>query len=283
MRYDPYKDNTYRERMYLRIEMYPSFRRVFQHDITEGIMKDLKNIVDPEFQFMQNTIMNLSGGTGSGKSNVLMSLGKEIFPHFSYKNIFFFDQEIIDNADNFKKNTLIIRDENPQRAIFGEGSVATASQLSLMAETCRKAGLNLGFIEPSYVKTPISKLILETVDMDVQKRITRLAVRDTVTEHYMGAMYVKVLPEDDVDWIKYNIIKDDFIDKMKKGEMTGAKMNYNKIVEKSINDPEFKKYKSKGEQKAYLVSKYNIATLGQIRTILDLITVRLRENGNKKE
>jgi len=147
-----------------------------------------------------------------------------------------------------------------------------------MAETCRKEGLNLGFIEPSYQQLPITKLILETIDMDIDKRITRVAVRDTYTEEYMGAIYLKVLDEDDKDWILYNERKDKFIDDTKKGKFVGAKINYNQIVDDVISDTKFKEYKNKKEQRAYLLITYNTLTLSEIDTILSLITVRLRKN-----
>lgn len=223
----------------------------------------------------------------SGKSLVAMSIGKEVFPEFSEKNMFFFDQEILDNAHTFPMNSILIRDENPQKAVFGLGSTRTSSQLGVLAETCRKYGLSVLFIEPSFVQDSISKILLETVDMDVTHRITRVALRDTYTLGYMGSIYVKVLEETDLDWIAYNIRKDQFIENIKKGQMAGAKLDYNDCVNQCMQcmgDD----YNNKKERKALIRSKYPTYTNGEIDLISTLLEIELRklektENAPKRD
>jgi hypothetical protein len=283
--YEPYKDELYRDRMILRIKANKSFKLVFKRNRTRQFFSLITNIVNPDFQFTQNIILSLSGLTGTGKSIVMLSMGKVLFPHFSWKNIMFFDQEILDNAHKYPKNTLIIRDENPAKAVFGQGSTRTAGQLSVMAETCRKAGLNLAFIEPEFAENGITKYYLETVDMDLKRRITRCALMDGYTKQFIGAVFIPVVPEDDEDWVKYNEYKDEFIEKVKKGDYSGSKLDYRSIAQECLDDEEFYKYRNKTEKKAYLVQKYPNYTSGEIETILALINVITREgeaNGGEK-
>ena len=215
----------------------------------------------------------------SGKSIVTLSLGLLLFPKFSYKNMLFYDQEILDNVDKFPKNTLIVRDENPAEAIFGQGSQRTAGQLSTLSKTCRKEGVNLAFIEPSFNPNQLIKWYIEVVDQDREQRITRCALMDGYTMKYVGAILVPVVSEENKDWIEYNKIKDQFTDRMKKGDFSGAKLDYDKIVDDVISDPEFYKYKNKKEKKAYLVTKYQNYTGGEIDTILSMVLVKMREDG----
>lgn len=219
----------------------------------------------------------------SGKSICIMSLGKLCFPHFSYKNMFFFDQEILDKAQEFPQNTLIVRDENPAKGIYGVGSQRISSQIGVMAETCRKAGLNLGFVEPDFIQSGITKIILETVDMDINRRITRVAVRDTKTLQYMGALYLNVLDEDDEDWLKYNEVKDKFIEKIKQGKYQGAKLDYDSLIKKCMKEMDMKLYAKKKERKAWLNVNYPALTSGEIDQILTMIEIELKKNAQKEQ
>jgi hypothetical protein len=280
--YKPYKNNMYVHKMLMRLKQNPSFKNVFNVDLTQPIIKDLKLIADPTHLFRQNTIMNLSGETGSGKSMSLISLALDVFKDFNENNIFFYDQEILDKAHKFPQDTLLIRDENPQKSIFGIGSNRTSSQIGVLAETCRKAGLNLGFVEPEFIQTGITKLILETVDMDVERRLTRLAVRDTRTLDYMGAMYIKVVDEDNSVWVKYNKIKDNFIDDIKMGVMSKSKLNPKNIAKKIYDEINVEVYKTKKERKIFIIDKFPNYTSGEIDLISTNLEIMLRENGLEK-
>lgn len=276
--YVPYKDNLYKYKMLLRIRENVSFRNVFRYDLTNPLMKDLKNIANPKHLFTQNFVINLSGDTGSAKSSCILSLGLEVFSNFSYKNIFFFDQQILDNVKKFPENTLLVRDENPAKSIFGLGSMRTTSQLSLLAETCRKAGLNLAFIEPSFTQHDVAKYILETVDMDIEHRITRLAIRDTRTLNYMGAIYIQIINENNKEWIKYNEVKDKFIEDIKSGKLSDAKLDYEGIATKLLKKIDTDLYKNKKERKAYIITKFPSYTSGEIDMISTLLEVEIRKN-----
>lgn len=284
--YEPHKEELYREQFMEWYSMHPSFAKVLasrknpKYDLTEKLEKLFRNITDPNRPFISNLIINLSGLTGSGKSQIGMSIGKHFFPHFTWKNVMFFDNQILEECHKFPKSTLLIRDENPSTGIFGEGSMRTASQLALLVEVSRKAGLNILFIEPSYVKSDLAKLIFETVDMDLKHRITRVAVRDVRSEKYIGAFYVKVLPEDDHDWVQYNLAKDFFIQNIKEGKFEGAKGNPETIAIELLKEIDLEVYLNKKERQIFVQRKFPSYTNGEIRTIATLMEIKIREAKN---
>ena len=157
MNYQAEKDNLYQYKMLLRIKQNNSYKNIFRVDLTRPFLDDLKMIARSP-KFTRNTIISISGETGSSKSISALTLGLDNFQNFSYKNMFFYDQQILNYAHKFPKNSFIIRDENPQKAVFGQGSVRTAGQFVVLSETCRKYGLNLCLIEPSFIQNPITKI-----------------------------------------------------------------------------------------------------------------------------
>lgn len=212
----------------------------------------------------------------SGKSQIAMTLGVKYFPNFSHNNIFFFDQQILDNVDKFPENTLLVRDENPAGAIFGVGSQRISSQVGVLSEVSRKAGLNLAFIEPSFAENPIIKIYLQTVDMDLNNRITRLALKDSQTLSYMGALYLKILDEDHKEWILYNRKKDKFIDDVKKGKLGESKQNYDSMVDELLKNLD-ESYRTKKERKVFIIKEHPSLTNSEIDILATLLEIRLRE------
>lgn len=277
--YSPVMDNLYVHKMLLRIQQEPSYANVFRNDLTNAFVKDMRNVANPDYQWTQNTIMSMSGETGTGKSIVMMSIGVNIFKNFTHENMFFFDQQILDNADKFPKNSFLVRDENTQKGVYGLGSTRASSQFGVMAETCRKYGMNLGLVEPSFMQTGITKIYLETVDFDIKRRLTRCALRDAKTLKYMGGVYIPVIPEDHPEWVAYNKKKDDFIESVRQGKMEGAKMDYDNVVDQIYEEIDTEIYRSKKERKAFIMRKYPVMTSGEIDMISTLLEVEIRENG----
>lgn len=275
--YQPYQDRLYKIKMIMRLKENRTFRNVFKYDLTERLLGDLKDVSNPNHQFVTNTVINLSGLSGTGKSACIMTIGLQCFPHFNHKNMFFFDQQILDNVSLFPQNTLIVRDENPQKAVFGQGSSRTSAQFTVMSETCRKAGLNLALVEPSFAQDPISKILLETIDMDITTRITRLALRDTYTLNYMGGIYLPIIQEDNKEWILYNKNKDKFIEAVKRGDLADAKTDYNEMAKRMFAHPDFHEYKTKKERRALANIIFPTLTGGEVDTICTIVEVQLRK------
>jgi len=279
--YKPYQDGLYRRRMMMKILANRSFLRVFRpgDNITNEFIQTLRDVIDPNHHFEQNIVLAMHGLSGSGKSAVMMSLIKEVIPdRFSHENFCFTDKQILEQAENLPKNSFVVRDEGTAKAIYGEGSMRTANQLQLLVETCRKYGLNIGLVEPGFVKYDVAKYYLETVDMDLGNRITRVAIREPETLQYLGAIYVPVLPESDPDWIAYNVRKDEFIENMMQGRIADAKLDYEKLVTELVRDCDTEMYKNKGERLSFVKQKFPHFTLGEIKTISALFEVQLRRN-----
>lgn len=275
--YEAYKDSMYYTEIKEQLSVNKSMKRVFKVNLTEQFNEKLKGTTTTERGFNLNTIISIHGATGVGKSATGFSLGLKFFPNFSYENVFFYDQDILDNAHKFKPHQLIIRDENPAKAIFGQGSTRTSEQFGLLAETCRKASLNLAMVEPSFRQNDITKIYLHVIDQDLKHRINRCGLINPQTLRYMGAVLIPIIPEKHPEWQKYQQMKDDFIERMKRGDFKGSKLSYRDIADECLTDPEFSKYRNKNEKKAYLVEKFPNYTSGEIETILALIKVKERE------
>ena len=208
--YNPYHNALTLARIQVQIAQDRSFLKVFRVNMTDDFISSMKDIVNPKIRNEQNTIWNVYGETGTGKTMSVMSLVKEITPDtFTYKNVVFFNQQVLDKAKEIGRDTFIIRDETV--GMYGIGSNRIETDLDILAETCRKAGVNLAFLSGEEKHIGVAKYILMTVDIDYVNRITRLALKDPVTNSYMGAVYVKVLPVDDYDWVEYNKAKDELV------------------------------------------------------------------------
>lgn len=278
--YQPYKNEMYLDLMRLRLMRNPSFKRVFKRNVTDGFISDMKFVVDPNNRFTENSVWSISGLSGTGKSMVVLSLLKIIVPErFSYKNFCFYDEEILQMAKTLPRDSFIVRDEGTDKGVFGIGSNRQSSSLQLLTETSRKRGLSLAFIEPSEKQSDIVKWYMETVDMDIENRITRVALKEPKTMEYIGAVYVPVVDENDNDWIQYNIKKDKFISDVGQGKLVGAKMNAKDIAMEIYNKIDFEVYKTKKERKAFVINEFPHYTTGEIELILTFLEIINRENG----
>lgn len=279
--YNAYKDEMYMHKMRVRLINDKSFINVFKYNITNDFIKSMRRVVNPNVMHEENTIWSVYGETGSGKSSLVMSLCKILTPkRFSYKHFVFFDQDLLDLAPELPRDSFIVRDEGVDKAVFGIGSMRTARQLQVLAETCRKYGLNLVFIEPEFRRNEITKYYLETVDMDVEKRITRCAVKEPNTMQYIGAIYIPIVADNDKDWVAYNEIKDKFIDNMRKGKFVGSKVDYRKLaikVAKSIDPDVFTK---KSDRLALITTKFPHMTTQECKIIHSFVEIIIKHGEN---
>jgi len=276
--YRPFKDELYIANIKEQLEQNHSFRKVLTIDYTDRFLSMLRGITKVATRgFNTNTVLSISGNTGSGKSSTVFSLGLMIFPNFSHKNMFFFDQEILDNAHRFKEHDFIVRDENPDKATFGQGSTRTSGQFTLLAETVRKASLNLALIEPSFQQNDITKWYIHTCDMDIEKRITRCGLIHPDTQRYIGCVCIPIMAEQHPEWVKYQEKKDKFINAMKRGDFTGSKLDYKSVAIEAMQDENFVILRNQKERKAYLIVRYPNYTSGEIETILTIMNIIKRE------
>lgn len=276
--YESYKDELYYDNMTLRLINDSTFKRVLMRDCTDKFISSMKKVVDPNHLHEMNSIWSMSGLTGTGKSIAVMSLLKLIVPsRFSYKNFCFFDEEILELAKEVPRDSFIVRDEGTQKGVFGVGSTRQSAMLSLITEVSRKRGLSLCFIEPTEKPNDIVKWYLETIDMDIENRITRVALKEPRTMQYVGAIYVPVLPESDPDWINYNLRKDKFIEDTTEGKMTGAKSDPLSLAKQIFEEVDTELYRTKKERKAFTIQKYPTYTSGEIELILTHLEILIRQ------
>jgi hypothetical protein len=278
--YIPYKDRLYTDKMVLRWRNNLSFRRVFmaRFNRTNQFISDMQDVVNPQHKFTENTIWVMSGETGSSKSSSVMSLIRIILRKRGVWQLFCFtDKQMLDLADEVGDNSFLVRDEDIQGAIRGEGSARTAMQLQVLLETCRVRGISAVFIAPQEQMLGIAKYYLETVDMDLQNRITRLALKDAKTMQYIGAVYVPILKSSDNDWIQYSRMKDEFTKRMRAGEIDDTKNDYNACVAKVMQHEDFEERRTKAERKILVQQCFPNFTIGEIKTIATLLEIRMRQ------
>jgi len=279
--YEPYMDEMYMHKLRLRIMNDKTFLRVLTTNLTDEFISAHRKIVDPNHLHTQNTVWQIYGETGGGKSSIALSLCKMLTPErFSYKNFCFYDQQILDKAKTLPQNTFIIRDEGTDKAQFGVGSMRTGRQLQVMAETCRKAGLNLVFIEPEERTNEIAKYYIEVFDMDVKNRLTRCAIKEPKLRQYMGAIYVPVVPETDPDWVAYNEVKDSFIEDIKAGKSDGSKTDYRAIARQYYDQIDIDVFRTKSERLSYLQAELAGMTNGEVKIVSMFIEVMLKHGEN---
>jgi len=276
--YQPYHDEISLEKLKTRLILNPSFRNIFAKNLTDPFMQSMKKIVDSSFQHSQNTIWNGSGETGSGKSTAFISVCKELVPdRFSYRNVVFYDQQILDRVKDIEKDSFVIRDETVNT--FGVGSRRISADLQAVGETARKHGLSLIFISPSETEIPIAKFEMQTVDIDYENRITRLAIRDPFTKVFLGALYVKVLPDNDPDILKYEEEKDKFIQATLKGNKAHGKTDYKKLAIDMYKRIDVDLFKTKKERMAYLKNELSNLTNSECEMVATFLEIAIRNQG----
>lgn len=278
--YIAYKDPLYMDRLAIKLSNNKSYLRLFRRNLTDNFYNMLKQTVDPKHHHEQNIIICVFGQTGSGKSSVAMAICKNTTPdRFSYRNMCFFDMQVIKMASEVPRDSFIVRDEGVDKAVYGVGAIRTSRQLQVLTETCRKFGLNLVFIEPEFRVNELAKYYIETWDMDMDNRITRCALIEATSKQCIGALYIPVLDENDDDWLVYNKIKDKFIEDIKAGKLTEGKEDYREIAKKMYSMIDFELYDTKGKRKTLIRAEYPSLTIGETQMIADFVEVMLKNGG----
>jgi len=285
--YKPHVDEISMERLKQRLLSHRSFANIFRKNLTDGFIKSMKEIVNPNIRHEENTIWNVMGLSGSGKSLCVISLAKLLTPNiFSHKNVVFYDQQIIERVKNVPRDSFLIRDETI--ASFGMGSQRIIADLTAISETARKYGVNLAFLSPSEKEISVAKWNFYTTDIDYENRITRLGLQDPFTKKFLGAVYVRVLPEEDEDWKMYNIAKDNFIQSIRDGKI-GAKEDYREIAKDIVKKIDLEIFTKKKERVAFIRTQLPNITNAEIDVVATFVEILIKhgssalENGEEKE
>jgi hypothetical protein len=207
----------------------------------------------------------------------MISLVKLVIPErFTYKNICFYEHKIAEIAKDLPRDTFAIKDENPDKAVHGAGSDRISMDFKVLVESVRKYGLSIILIEPAEKENDVVKWYLETVDIDYENRITRLALKDPKTKSYLGAVYIPVVPNDDYDWVEYNKIKDKFIDDRRAGNYTGAKDDYTSLARELVKKLDTDIFTKKNERLIFVQSQFPSFTNQEIKIIHCFVEVILK-------
>ena len=284
--YNPIRTKMFEHKLKTRIQRESSFINCFKKNLTLDFFDEMFDLYDQKtHKHTTNTILQVAGLSGTGKSIAVLSIAKLVCPSFNQENIYFFDQQIIDNVKKLPLGTFAIRDENPNKSVFGTGSSRTGFQIETIADTCRKRGLSLIFVEPRFALNGICKWYLETIDYGSVDgvRFVRMALRDPSTLLFIGSVFVPIVDEDDSDWVNYNDRKDEFMSGVVSGEYKGAKLDYESEAESILEEIDEDIYRTKKEKMFYVTQKYPNLTSGEIKNIMTAISIKERENLAEKK
>lgn len=276
--YKPYHDVISLERIKHRLLLRNSFINIFKKNLTDDFFKSMEDIVNPKIRHEENTIWNVMGLSGSGKSRMTISLAKQLTKdRFSYKNIVFYDQQILDVVGGVLRDSFIIRDETVET--FGAGSRRISADLQAVSETARKKGVNLAFLSPSEKEIPVAKWNLHTIDIDYENRITRVGLQDPFTKVFLGALYVKVLPDNDPDIIRYEEEKDKFIEATLKGNKAHGKTDYKSLAVEMYKKIDTDVFKTKKERMVFLKNELSNLTNSECEMVATFLEIAIRNQG----
>lgn len=275
--YNPYYDKLSMHKLKIRLAGDKTLKRAFKYNLTDHFFESLKNIVNPKFHHEENTVLSVFGLSGTSKTMSIMSICKEVTPdRFSYKNMCFFDSQVLKLASQVERDTFIVRDEGVDKAVFGVGSQRTSRQLQVMVETCRKFGISPVFIEPEFRRNELAKHVLETLDIDYQNRITRLVLREPANNNCVGAIYVPVLDDKDKDWVQYCLIKDQFISDMRQGKLKEAKQDYKQMAKEIFEKIDLDVFKNKKDRLNFIKVEYSNFTNSECDIIATFLEVMIK-------
>ena len=278
--YEPIRTNMFIHKLKVRLQKEPSFIMCFKRNLTYDFFSEIFGLFEKkENGFVTNTIIQVSGLSGTGKSIAVLSLAKLTCPIFKEEHIYFFDQNILDNLSSLPMQAFAIRDENPNRSIYGMGSNRMGNQIETVADSCRKFGLSLIFVEPRFTINNVAKWYLETIDFGSidGERFVRMGVREPTTLMFIGCIFVPIVDEDDYDWVAYNERKDSFISGVMAGDFSGAKIDMKGEADKVISEIDEEIYRTKKEKMFYITEKYPNLTTSELKNIMIAIDIRQRE------
>jgi hypothetical protein len=254
-----------------------SFINIFKKNITKDIIKEAKDRYNPHINEENHVVWERYGLTGSGKSIGMMSLTEEIHPTLKVDNIFFHNQQILEALPKLKRPDFIIRDENVDFAQYGSGSNRIKMQLEAITQTLRKRCISFIFISTQPANFSTTQYIFRAIDKDRKRRITRFGVKDPITNKYLGAVYVKVMPEENPFWKLYTQHKEEFMQKIIEMDFTQGKPQYQKLIDILMQELNIHIYKSKKERKSYISQRFTNLTRAELEEISTMYEIQLRE------
>jgi hypothetical protein len=266
-----------------KIKTSEDFKKVFKINLTEHILKEIRDKYNPQVDFENHFVGVCYGGTGKGKSIGMLSLCKTINPYLKVDNIFFHNQQIIDAMPEMERPDIILRDENIDFAQFGSGSYRIKAQLEAITQTLRKRGISFIFISVSPFELDSAHYYFEVLDMDKKKRITRFGVIDPATKKYLGAFYQKVISDKDPLFLKYTERKEEFMQTILDMDFTKGKPVYQKLIDMILQELNIHTYITKKERKLYIQQRFSNMTKSEIEELSTMLELQLREKEKKTE
>src|SRR6056297_512197 len=98
--YVPIRTPMFEHKLRIKLQKDPSFYVCAKKNLTIDFFEEMFDLYSKKIhKHTTNTILQVAGLSGTGKSIAVLSLAKTVCPSFKQENIFFFDQEILDNVN----------------------------------------------------------------------------------------------------------------------------------------------------------------------------------------
>lgn len=243
----------------------PSFYRVFdpEYNLTKPFFKDLAFRTTGE----RNVIIEITGGTGSGKSLVSITIAVKVMKKpITIDDICFTIDQLLDRSKNIGKSHVMLQDE--QINMLGAGSNREQYEKQTLEDTTRKFGLSIIFCSPTTREHTTAHYNLEIICRNNKKRITKVAIIGDKGQ-YIGYFVIKVLGVNNKLWKAYEVKKDEFIEGVL--NRSTARLSLNDMSKALIDDPQFYKAKTRNLKKVLAVKMFPTLTIYEIEMIVDNI------------
>ena len=290
-----YKNQIDKELLIAKIKRNPSLYEIFKKnkDVTIHVNEDIKLRMQGELDNFFTMI--ISGSQGGFKSSIAQEIATANDKKFDSKKISFTYTDFRQKMEESKKGDIYILDE--EIAVFGTGSGRIVSSVQNMIETLRQHGACMLLIspEPKYFSEHLFTYHLEMLDRSIMgicennKRLHEIRTCESKKHQniqatarcavkkegeYIG-FYIQPIKWNTNTWKEYTNQKNEFLKQSLADDF--KKMDYEKIAEKIIQDPESEYCKNKNQWMLYLEKNYPNITTAEKALIIAQISINKKK------
>lgn len=256
-----------REKFRQKAQHNSSFLRVFNpsFNLTKPFFKEVKWRTSGE----RNLIMEVTGVTGSGKSNISLALGLNVMGKpMVVDDIAFTTDDLLKRAMDVGKSHVLLQDEQINQ--LGAGSQRESYERQTLEDTTRKFGLSIIFCSPTTKQHSTAHYNLEVICRNSKKRISKVAILSD-DGNYLGYFVIKVLPEKHKLWKAYNNKKDEFI----KGILNRStqRLSIDDMSKALYKHKMFKYAKTKEQRKVVCVKVFPTLATQEINMVVENLSL----------
>ena len=292
-----YKTDLEKELLIARIKRYPSLLQIFRtkKDVTNQVKEDIQMRVNGE---IENFItIFITGNQGSLKSSIGQEIAKEHDPTFNVNRICFTYGEFRDKLEISKPKQWMLLDEQVFQSGIGSGRLIQGIQTLIEILRARQNSLVVISPEKKYFPENIFTYTIETIDRSIlgtckdnnklheirtcqhkaHKNI-QATVRSAIKKDmsYIG-FYTQPINWNTKLWREYYIRKMIFIKSALKEDF--KKLDYQKVAEKTLQEPNIEDYKTSKQLMLLLEQTYPNLAIAEKNLIIEAIKLERKRRG----